>query len=100
MLRREHNFFGMFFFSRKTYCIRESLNFKMFYFVLDQTCQQNTSCIYSNTLPGLDYNLATCSEAYNIPPLEVYEKVVFTNAYYGGNEPKGSRIVFVNGKKF
>ena len=41
-----------------------------------------------------------CSEVFDIPPEEVYERVAFTNAYYGGNRPKGSRIIFVNGEDF
>ena len=41
-----------------------------------------------------------CSEVFDIPPKEVYERVAFTNAYYGGNRPKGSRIIFVNGEDF
>ncbi|KAL9952174.1 hypothetical protein ACROYT_G039389 [Oculina patagonica] len=62
-----------------------------------QTCEQNTSCIYSSILPDLYYDLALCFDVFNIPAEEVYQRVAFTNAYYGGDKPKGSRIVFVNG---
>lgn len=41
-----------------------------------------------------------CSKVFNIPPEEVYAQVAFTNAYYGGSRPKGSRIVFVNGEEY
>ena len=68
--------------------------------VLDQTCEKNTSCIYSRIPHDLAYDLDTCLEAYDIPAQDVYEKVAFTNAYYGGKTPKGSKIVFVNGKRF
>ncbi|KAL9952175.1 hypothetical protein ACROYT_G039390 [Oculina patagonica] len=62
-----------------------------------QTCEQNTSCVYSAILPDLYYDLALCFDVFNIPAEEVYRRVAFTNAYYGGDRPKGSRIVFVNG---
>lgn len=72
----------------------------MLHLVLDQTCEKNTSCIYSRIPHDLAYDLDTCLEAYDIPAQDVYEKVAFTNAYYGGKTPKGSKIVFVNGKRF
>lgn len=62
-----------------------------------QTCEKNTSCIYSRIPHDLAYDLDTCLEAYDIPAQDIYEKVAFTNAYYGGKTPKGSKIVFVNG---
>lgn len=56
--------------------------------------------MFSVSLPDLFYNLAICSEVYNIPAQEVYQRVAFENAYYGGDKPKGTKIVFVNGKEF
>lgn len=64
----------------------------------DQTCEKNTSCVFSVSLPDLFYNLAICSDVFNIPAQEVYQRVAFENAYYGGDKPKGTKIVFVNGK--
>ena len=64
----------------------------------DQTCEKNTSCVFSVSLPDLFYNLAICSDVFNISAQEVYQRVAFENAYYGGDKPKGTRIVFVNGK--
>ncbi|XP_022797698.1 thymus-specific serine protease-like isoform X2 [Stylophora pistillata] len=61
-----------------------------------QTCEKNTSCIYSKVPHDLEYDLDICFEAYDIPAQDVYERVAFTNAYYGGKTPKGSKIVFVN----
>ena len=69
-------------------------------FLLGQTCEQNTSCVFSVTLPDLVHDLDICSDVFSVPPQEVYERVAFTNAYYGGSTPKGSRIVFVNGKEY
>lgn len=62
-----------------------------------QTCEKNTSCVFSVSLPDLFYNLAICSDVFNIPVQEVYQRVAFENAYYGGDKPKGTKIVFVNG---
>ena len=64
----------------------------------DQTCEKNTSCVFSVSFPDLFYNLAICSDVFNIPAQEVYQRVAFENAYYGGDKPKGTKIVFVNGK--
>lgn len=64
----------------------------------DQTCEKNTSCVFSVSLPDLFYNLAICSDVFNIPAQEVYQRVAFENAYYGGDKPKGTKIVFVNGE--
>ena len=46
----------------------------------------------------LDKSLRICSEVFGISPSEVYKRVAFSNAYYGADHPKGTRIVFVNGK--
>lgn len=62
-----------------------------------QTCEKSTSCVFSVSLPDLFYNLAICSDVFNIPAEEVYQRVAFENAYYGGDKPKGTKIVFVNG---
>ena len=54
--------------------------------------------MFSVSLPDLFYNLAICSDVFNIPVQEVYQRVAFENAYYGGDKPKGTKIVFVNGE--
>ena len=46
----------------------------------------------------LDYYFEWCKEAYHVSPAEVLEQVDFTNAYYGGDNPRGSRVIFVDGK--
>lgn len=45
----------------------------------------------------LKMNLEICREVFNINPEEVFKRVEFTNSYYGGGHPSGTRIVFVNG---
>ena len=40
-----------------------------------------------------------CQDVFGISAAEIYKRVAFTNAYYGGRTPRGTRIVFVNGKR-
>ena len=47
---------------------------------------------------GLKSSLDICQDVFGIPAEEVYRRVDFTNSYYGSDQPKGTRIVFVNGK--
>ena len=62
----------------------------------DQTCDLNTSCVLSHYI-RLDPNFAICRDVFKISKSQVYDQVAFTNAYYGSDSPKGTRIVFVNG---
>ncbi|XP_070578228.1 thymus-specific serine protease-like [Ptychodera flava] len=61
-----------------------------------QTCDSNTTCVFS-PLMDLKSNILLCTEVFGITRTSVDQRVDFTNAYYGGQHPKGSRIVFVNG---
>ena len=47
---------------------------------------------------GLEANLDICAQVYGIDA--TYASVDFTNAYYGSDQPRGTRIVFVNGVCF
>lgn len=62
-----------------------------------QTCEANTSCVYSTLLADLPHYLDICLDVFGIPGKRVYQGVAFTNSDYGGKKPNGSRIVFVNG---
>jgi len=62
-----------------------------------QTCNANTSCVYSTLLADLPRYLGICFDVFGIPEKKVYQGVAFTNSDYGGKKPNGSRIVFVNG---
>lgn len=62
-----------------------------------QTCDKNTSCPFSRLMDLYQANLKVCEDIYKIPVYQVFDNVAFTNDYYGGNKPKGTRIVFVNG---
>lgn len=64
---------------------------------LDQTCDPDTNCIFSHYM-DLEHSLRICSEVYGLKPDGVKRSVNFTNSYYGSDHPKGTRIVFVNGK--
>lgn len=62
-----------------------------------RTCDKNTSCLFSSRLADLSLFLGICSDIFGIPPKQVFENVAFTNYNYGGDKPKGSKTVFVNG---
>ncbi|XP_013421400.1 thymus-specific serine protease [Lingula anatina] len=61
-----------------------------------QTCDEGSRCLFSHQM-DFQSNLDICQSVFNIPGEEVARRVDFTNAYYGADRPKGSRIVFVNG---
>ena len=46
----------------------------------------------------LEYSLQTCLQVYGFQPEMVMQRPNFTNEYYGGDHPMGSRIIFANGK--
>ena len=77
--------------------IKIQLSFQLDKTFADQTCDKNTSCVFSKH-QALFEDLDMCQDVYGVSAKEVYERVAFTNAYYGGRTPKGTRIVFVNGK--
>ena len=66
-------------------------------FLPDQTCDPKTTCVFSRHIT-LGPNLELCQLVYGISPDDVYRSVQFSNTYYGSDQPKGSRIVFVNGE--
>ena len=70
----------------------------IFLFFSVQTCNANTSCVYSTLLADLPRYLGICFDVFGIPEKKVYQGVAFTNSDYGGKKPNGSRIVFVNGE--
>lgn len=60
-----------------------------------QTCDDN-DCPFSRYIT-LSPNFAICESIFNLNTKEVYDRINFTNAYYGSDDPQGSRILFVNG---
>ena len=76
---------------------RPHFNLCVFKCVADQTCDPSTTCVFSKHI-SLEPNQELCQTIYGITPREVYDRIKFTNSYYGSDEPKGTRIVFVNGE--
>ncbi|CAM9772235.1 unnamed protein product [Ectocarpus sp. 4 AP-2014] len=62
-----------------------------------QTCEVGTRCPFTQGLHTLDIDLAMCEEAFGIRAEEVREQVRLTNLFYGGDRPRGSRVIFPNG---
>ncbi|CBN78040.1 conserved unknown protein [Ectocarpus siliculosus] len=62
-----------------------------------QTCEVGTRCPFTQGLHTLDLDLAMCEEAFGIRAEEVREQVRLTNLFYGGDRPRGSRVIFPNG---
>lgn len=48
--------------------------------------------VFTGVPHDLEYDLDVCFEAYDIPAQDVYERVAFTNAYYGGKRLKAQRL--------
>ena len=61
-----------------------------------QTCDSNTDCPFS-TLETLASNVDLCYDAFGIDAASIPRRIAFSNDYYGGNQPAGTRILFVNG---
>ncbi|CAM9552994.1 unnamed protein product [Choristocarpus tenellus] len=62
-----------------------------------QTCEVGTKCPFTQGLHTLEKDLQLCVDAFGITPDEVRAQVEFTNLYYGGINPRGSRVIFPNG---
>jgi len=60
-----------------------------------QTCE-GEDCIFSQKL-NLDFNVAICDQLFGFSSHNVQERINFSNDYYGSDQPRSSRIVFVNG---
>lgn len=61
-----------------------------------QTCDDKTNCPFSR-LMDLPSQTKLCSDFFSISPEEIPKFVSFTNEYYGGDQPRGSKIIFSNG---
>jgi serine protease 16 len=64
-----------------------------------QTCENNNdgNCLFASQL-NLDYFTKTCRDTFGFASGLVDKRIQFSNDYYGGNLPQGSRILFVNGE--
>ncbi|EDO31220.1 predicted protein [Nematostella vectensis] len=61
-----------------------------------QTCEPGTHCVFSKRL-GIINDMDLCQEVFEIALGQLKARINFTNEYYGGKRPRGSKIVFVNG---
>ena len=68
-------------------------------FAFYQTCDPDSKCPFTTSPHVTDLNSFTsqCVIAFNISVDETIAKIKATNDYYGGNQPMGSRIMYVNG---
>ena len=62
-----------------------------------QTCEVGTRCPFARGYVGLDDEIGMCEAAFGVGRRVVADNVAFSNAFYGGDAPRGSRIYFPNG---
>jgi serine protease 16 len=67
-------------------------------FAFYQTCEIGSHCFFVQGLMTLDTFLVYCEQTWGITKAKVAENVGYTNAYYGGVTPVGSRLVYPNGE--
>ncbi|XP_052012585.1 thymus-specific serine protease [Apodemus sylvaticus] len=59
------------------------------------TCE-SLQCPFSQ-LPALPFQLELCERVFGLSPASVAQSVAQTNAYYGGQSPGATQVLFVNG---
>jgi serine protease 16 len=69
------------------------------FFAFYQTCEASTSCPFSTKLMPLSFSFQQCQDLFGpqITPDFNTAAVNLTNAMFGGQGMKGTRIVFANG---
>ena len=63
-----------------------------------QTCDVGSQCFFTQGLQTLKQSLDYCKQAFGIDAMQVANNVHFSNLYYGGLHPSGSRVLYVNGE--
>eukprot|EP00697_Spironema_sp_BW2_P009387 gnl/Spiro4/24240_TR12033_c0_g1_i2.p1 gnl/Spiro4/24240_TR12033_c0_g1~~gnl/Spiro4/24240_TR12033_c0_g1_i2.p1 ORF type:complete len:501 (+),score=149.50 gnl/Spiro4/24240_TR12033_c0_g1_i2:129-1505(+) len=63
-----------------------------------QTCEVGSQCFFTQGLATLSSQMAFCSSEFGIPASQVASNIDYTNAYYGGWTPSGSRLLYPNGE--
>ncbi|CAM9504375.1 unnamed protein product [Pylaiella littoralis] len=61
------------------------------------TCEIGSRCPFTQGLHTLNLDLRICQEAFGIEAKHVRKQISYTNLYYGGRKPRGSRVIFPNG---
>mmetsp|Transcript_1312 Transcript_1312/g.4564 ORF Transcript_1312/g.4564 Transcript_1312/m.4564 type:complete len:511 (+) Transcript_1312:65-1597(+) len=67
-------------------------------FAFYQTCEVGSKCMFTQGLVTLDGYLDSCQSSFGITAEEVAQNVAYTNEYYGGSEPAGTRVMWPNGE--
>lgn len=62
-----------------------------------QTCKADKGCIFSPKYATLAQFEQLCTAMFGATPAMTGRAVAFNNANYGGTEPAGTRILFING---
>jgi len=67
-------------------------------FAFYQTCEVGSKCFFTQGLILLDDFFSECRDVWGIPDTKVAENVNYTNSYYGGLSPSGSRVLYPSGQ--
>ena len=65
--------------------------------LITQTCEIGSDCPFVQGYNNLSSSVAMCESLFGIDADAVSAQIDASNAYYGGNKPAGSRILFPNG---
>lgn len=63
-----------------------------------QTCEFGSECFYTQGLFNLSDEMSFCTTNFKIPADVVAANIEYSNAYYGSDAPRGSRVLYVNGE--
>jgi len=65
-----------------------------------QTCNPGSKCPFMTKpfVSTLDASLRLCSDVFGIPGAVTKSRITFSNLMYGGVNPQGSRVLYVNGE--
>jgi len=67
-------------------------------FAFYQTCEVGSQCPFTQGLIQLDDFLSECRDSWGISEDKVIDNVVYTNMYYGGLMPSGTRVLYTSGE--
>jgi hypothetical protein len=67
-------------------------------FAFYQTCEVGSQCPFTQGLILLDDFLGECKSSWGISEDKVIDNVNYTNQYYGGLMPSGSRVLYTSGE--
>eukprot|EP00613_Pedinella_sp_CCMP2098_P034599 CAMPEP_0171724882 /NCGR_PEP_ID=MMETSP0991-20121206/24643_1 /TAXON_ID=483369 /ORGANISM="non described non described, Strain CCMP2098" /LENGTH=504 /DNA_ID=CAMNT_0012317875 /DNA_START=26 /DNA_END=1540 /DNA_ORIENTATION=+ len=62
-----------------------------------QTCEIGSRCPFVQGYHNVSSSVAMCARMFGLDAAFVEEQIEFTNAFYGGDAPSASRILFPNG---